>query len=107
MIGGVVLLLMAASYYLLPRITAKPLFSYKLVEHTYWWTSIGMVGFYSTLITFGIWEGNLMLAEEFERMQEVHTYYSKIIAVVATVMGMGFWIYFANVYMTFKRARGS
>jgi len=106
-IGGVVLLLMAVSYYLLPRITGKRLFSYKLVEHTFWWTSLGVTGFYSTLLFFGFWEGNLLLAENLERMQEVHGYYSKTIAVVATAMGMGFWIYFANVYMTFKRANKS
>ncbi len=103
-IGGVVLLLMAVSYYLLPRITGKRLFSYKLVEHTFWWTSLGITGFYSTLLFFGFWEGNLLLAENLERMQEVHSYYSKTIAIIATIMGMGFWIYFANVYMTFKRA---
>ncbi|MDH5377153.1 MAG: cbb3-type cytochrome c oxidase subunit I [Gammaproteobacteria bacterium] len=52
-VGGVVLLLMAATYYLFPRITNKPLWSYKLVEHTYWWTTIGMIGFYTTLLIFG------------------------------------------------------
>jgi len=106
-VGGVVLLLMAVSYYLMPRITGKRLFSYKLVEHTFWWTSLGITGFYSTLLFFGFWEGNLLLAENLERMQEVHTYYTKTIAIVATAMGMGFWIYFANVYMTFKQAAKS
>lgn len=104
-VGGVVVFLMAATYYLFPRITQKPLYSYKLVEHSFWWTSIGLIGFYSTLLVFGFWEGSLLLEGQTEQMHEVHTYYKRVIAIVATVMGMGFWIYFANVFITFKRAR--
>lgn len=102
-VGGVVLLLMAVTYYLFPRITGKTLFSYKLVEHTFWWTSIGLIGFYSTLLVFGFWEGELLLANDTVRMEEVHHYYGRTISIVATVMGMGFWIYFANVFMTYKK----
>ena len=107
LIGGVILMVMAASYYLIPRISGKSLYSYKLLDHTYYWTSIGLLGFYSTLMVFGVWEGNLLLADELERMEEVHSYYTVIIATVATVMGMGFWIYFANIFMTFKKVRKS
>lgn len=106
-VGGVVLLLMAATYYLMPRISGKALFSYKLVEHTYWWTSIGLIGFYSTLLIFGFWEGELLLTDNAARMEEVHHYYGRTISIVATVMGMGFWIYFANVFMTYKKVRSS
>jgi len=104
-IGGVIMIVFAASYYLMPRITQKPLWSYKLVEHTYWWTTIGMIGFYSTLLLFGFWEGELLLADKLEEMEEIHKIYGRTIAVVATIMGMGFWIYFANIYMTFKKVR--
>lgn len=104
-IGGVVLLLMAITYFLFPRITGKPLYSYKLVEHTFWWTSLGLAGFYSTLLIFGFWEGSLLLADRIEEMEQVHTYYGRIIAVVATGMGVGFWIYFANVFMTYRKVR--
>lgn len=104
-VGGVVVLLMAVSYYLFPRITDKPLWSYKLVEHTYWWTTLGLCGFYSTLLIFGFWEGNLLLSGETERISEVHSYYGRTIAIVATIMGMGFWVWFANVFMTYRNVR--
>ena len=104
-IGGVTLLLMATTYFLLPRISEKPLFSYKLVEHTFWWTSIGISGFYLTLLVFGIWEGSLLLEGKTAEMQEVHGIYRPVIAVVSTVMGMGFWLFFANVFMTYKNVR--
>jgi len=106
-IGGVVLMIMAASYFLLPRISGVKLYSYKLLEHTYWWTSIGMIGFYSTLMIFGVWEGELLLADDADAMAEVHGLYSKVIATVATIMGMGFWIYFANIYLTFRKIKKS
>jgi cbb3-type cytochrome oxidase subunit 1 len=104
-VGGVVILLMAATFYLFPRITGKSLYSYKMVEHTYWWTTIGLIGFYSTLLIFGFWEGSLLLESRTEEMHEVHTYYGRTIGIVATVMGMGFWIYFANVFLTFRKVR--
>lgn len=104
-VGGVVIFLMATTYYLFPRITGKPLYSYKLVEHTYWWTSLGLIGFYSTLLIFGFWEGELLLADRAAEMEQVHHYYGRTIAIVATVMGMGFWIYFANVFLTFNKVR--
>jgi len=103
LIGGVILLVMAVSYYLIPRITKQGLFSYRLLEHSFWWTAIGVIGFYSTLMTFGILEGNLLLAGENERMEEVHHIYSYTIAIVSTGMGIGFWVFFYNIFATFKR----
>jgi len=104
-VGGVVLLLMAVTYFLFPRITGKKLYSYRLVEHTFWWTSLGLIGFYSTLLFFGFWEGTLLLADQPEAMEAAHQYYGRTIAVVATAMGMGFWIYFANVFMTYQKVK--
>jgi len=101
-VGGVVLLCMAVTYYLLPRLSGKPLFSQRLVSHTFWWTTLGICGFYSTLMIFGVIEGNLLLQGETERMAEVHSIYTPIIAVVSTVMGIGFWVFFTNVLITAK-----
>lgn len=107
MIGGVVMLVFAASYYMMPRITQKPLWSYKLLEHTFWWTSIGVICFYCTLLFYGIWEGQLLLADNAQKMEQVHKYYSHTIAISATIMGMGFWVFFFNIFMTYKNARKS
>lgn len=100
-VGGVVLMLMGVSYYLIPKLTGKPVFSQRLVEHSFWWTTLGVCGFYSTLLFFGIWEGRLLLAGG--DIESAHVYYGPIISVVATVMGMGFWLYFANLFMTARR----
>lgn len=107
LIGGVVLLVMATTYYLFPRITGKPLYSYKLVEHTFWWTTLGLIAFYTTFMFFGIYEGMLMLDDSSRSSQEQFhaTYYPAMISTVANIMGMGFWIFFFNVFMTFRKAR--
>jgi len=106
-VGGVVILCMAVTYYLLPRLSGQPLFSQRLVNHTFWWTTLGISGFYSTLLLFGFIEGNLLLQGDSTGMAEVHQIYRPIIAVVSTVMGIGFWIFFTNVFMTAKTIYGS
>ncbi|NOY70957.1 MAG: cytochrome oxidase [Gammaproteobacteria bacterium] len=102
-IGGVVLLCMAVSYYLVPRLTGVKLYSTRLINYTFWFTALGITGFYSTLLGFGIVEGNLLLAGQTEQLEVVHSYYKPTIAIVSFIMGMGFWIFFANVFMTAKK----
>lgn len=99
-VGGVVLLCMAVTYYLLPRLSGQPLFSQRLVGHTFWWTTLGVCGFYCTLLGFGYIEGNLLLQDNSEGMMAVHRVYTPVIAVVSTVMGIGFWVFFTNVFIT-------
>ena len=38
-----------------------------------------------------------------ESMADVHRYYGPIISVVSSVMGIGFWVFFANLFLTVKR----
>lgn len=102
-VGGVVLLCMAVTYYMFVTITGRPIYSYRLVNHSFWWTTIGISCFYSSLLFFGILEGHYLLAHDSEAMERVHSVYGPTIAIVASVMGMGFWIFFANIFMTAKR----
>ncbi len=102
-IGGVVIFIMGASYYLLPKMSGVPIYSRRLVNHTFWWTSLGIAGFYSTLMIFGILEGQALLNDDLVLMDEIHSYYGRTIAIVSTGMGIGFWVYFANLFMTFRQ----
>ena len=103
LVGGVVLLCMAVIYHLLPKFSGHEIYSQRLVNHTFWWTTLGVCGFYSTLMTFGIIEGNLLLQGNLDGMAEVHSIYTPVIATVSTIMGMGFWIFFFNIFITAKR----
>lgn len=102
MVGGVILFAMGVTYYLLPVLSGKPLYSQRLVKHTFWWTALGVSCFYLTLMTFGIWEGYLMLNNP-DAVAAVHRYYPFAIGTAATVLGMGFWIYFANIFLTVRQ----
>ena len=104
-VGGVVIFIMGASYYLLPKMAGISLYSRRLVQHTYWWTTLGITGFYSTLMIFGVLEGNALLANPAnpQDVEAIHRYYGPVIAVVSTIMGVGFWVYFTNIFLTLKK----
>ncbi len=95
---------MGASYYLLPKMSGVSLYSQRLVEHTFWWTSLGIAGFYSTLMGFGIMEGRALL-EDPNLVDEIHRFYGPTIGAVSTIMGIGFWVYFANIFLTIRKIR--
>lgn len=101
LVGGVTILGMAVTYYLLPIITKRPLHSLKMAEHSFWWTTIGVSSFYTSLMIFGIWEGHLWLTDP-EAVPAVHRFYGPVISVAASVLAVGFWVYLANVWLTVK-----
>ena len=103
-VGGVVIFLMGASYYLLPKMSGVSLYSQRLVEHTFWWTTFGIAGFYSTLMGFGIMEGRALL-EDPNLVDDIHRFYGPTIGTVSTIMGIGFWVYFANIFLTLRKIR--
>jgi len=103
-VGGVVIFLMGASYYLLPKMSGVKLYSQRLVEHTFWWTTCGIAGFYSTLMIFGIMEGRALLDDP-DLVAGIHQYYGPTIGIVSTIMGIGFWVYFANIFLTVRKIR--
>jgi cytochrome c oxidase cbb3-type subunit 1 len=99
LVGGVVLLAMGVTFYLLPILTGKSIYSIKLVKHTFWWVCIGVYSFYIIQIVFGIWEGKLLLSNP-DEIAVVHRLYGPIMAVSGTTMAIGFCTYFANVVLT-------
>lgn len=99
LVGGVVILAMGTSYYLLPIFSGKPIYSLRLVNHSLWWTAIGQFYFYLTQIVFGIWEGNALLNDP-QKMPQIHHYYGPIVAGAGIVMATGFSIYLANIILS-------
>jgi hypothetical protein len=51
-------------------------------------------------MVFGYTEGSLLLQDNIAGMEKVHRVYKPVIAVVSTIMGIGFWIFFTNVFIT-------
>lgn len=98
LVGGVILLVMCVTFYLLPIFTGKKLYSNKLVSHTFWWVSIGVYSFYIIQLTFGIWEGTLLL--DHQDITHIHRFYGPVMAISGTTMLIGFCTYMANVLLT-------
>jgi cytochrome c oxidase cbb3-type subunit 1 len=101
LVGGVVLLAMGVTFYLLPILTGKSIYSVKLVKHTFWWVSIGVYSFYIIQMIFGIWEGRLLLSNA-QAISSVHRFYGPVMAVSGTTMAIGFSTFFANVVLTVR-----
>jgi len=99
LVGGVVLLAMCVTFYLLPIFTQKRIYSIKLVQHTFWWVSIGVYSFYIIQMTFGIWEG-LLLHSRPQDVPSVHHFYGPVMAISGTTMAIGFCTFLANVILT-------
>jgi cytochrome c oxidase cbb3-type subunit I len=64
-------------YYVLPRITGKPLYSRFLADFQYWMILIGVVGFTVVLTIVGLIQGNAWLNGEtvYRVLPEMHMYY--------------------------------
>jgi len=100
-VGGVVILAMGLSYYLFPTISGRPLYSMRLANYSFWWTAIGVCLFYITLLIFGTWEGLLLLHDP-AGVPAVQHYYAPVLSVASTVMGLGFWMFVANILLTVR-----
>jgi len=64
-------------YYILPKITGKPLYSRFLADLQYWLVLIGVTGFAVVLTTVGLIQGNAWLNGEtvYRVLPEIHIYY--------------------------------
>jgi len=105
LIGGVMMMAMAVTYYLLPKFTGSEIWSRKLENTSFWMTILGVSCFYGSLMIFGYWEGMLLLEEGATAIDDVHAIYVPIGAVSATIMGIGLWLFLANSAMTIIKAR--
>lgn len=99
LVGGVVMLVMGVTYYLLPILCNRKIYSLRLVEYSFWLMVLGVYGFYAVQMVFGIWEGYWMFHDT-AVWQAVHHWYGRWVAVAGTTMAAGFMAYFANVALT-------
>lgn len=103
LVGGVVILAMGTSYYLLPIFSGRAIYSLRLVDHSLWWTAIGQFYFYITLIVFGALEGNALLNSPHD-LPQIHHYYGPIIAGSGIMMATGFCIYLVNIILSLAKS---
>jgi cbb3-type cytochrome oxidase subunit 1 len=95
------------TYYLLPRIIQRPMYSKTLCNVSFWFTAIGVLGFYLALIPIGFAEGSLVhQGYTYEQAKDIVGFWHKFPeALTASSMGLGYWIYVTNVVLTIWQGR--
>lgn len=107
-VGGGTVLLTGITWYVLPRITNRPLFSASLATASLWLTVIGVFGFYIAWLVLGLVEGQMIRGgmDYLAAKDLVDGWHSIPTGITAGIMGMGYWTYVANVLLTVWAARG-
>jgi len=76
-LGFAAMIALGGLYFIIPRITGRPLYSKMLADLQYWLILIGVVGFTVVLTTVGLIQGNAWLNGEtvYRVLPEIHLYY--------------------------------
>lgn len=95
------------TYYILPRVLQRPLYSKTLCNVGFWLTACGVMGFYCALLPIGLAEGSLVhQGYTYQQAKDIVGFWHKFPeAVTASFMGVGYWIYVTNVVMTIWQSR--
>ena len=104
-VGAGTIILTGLIYYVLPRVTRVPLFSKALTNFSFWATLIGVFGFYCAMLVIGTYEG--MMVHAGWGYDDARAYMGALhkapMAVTAATMGLGYWTFVTNVYVTVSR----
>jgi hypothetical protein len=106
-VGGGTLLATGLTWYALPRIVARPLASAGLAQAAFWLTAAGLLVFYLALVGNGVAIGRLVQHGWDYRVAKSHMgkWYKVPVGVGAGVMGLGYWCFAVNVFLTVFQAR--
>ena len=106
-VGGGTLISTGLCWYVLPRIVRRPLVSPGLAQGAFWFTAVGLLVFYVALIANGIAMGRLVSNGWDYEAAKLHMgkAYRVPVGIGAGVMGLGYWCFAANVFLTVFQAR--
>src|SRR2546423_10394668 len=106
-VGGGTLLATGLVWYVLPRITGRPLTSEGLAQYAFWFTVVGLVVFYVSLVGNGIAMSHLVEHGWSYPDAKAHLgkWYKVPTGIGAGVMGLGYWCFAANVGLTVFQSR--
>jgi cytochrome c oxidase cbb3-type subunit 1/cytochrome c oxidase cbb3-type subunit I/II len=88
-------------YYVLPKITGRPLYSRFLADLQYWLVLLGVIGFTVVLTIVGLIQGNAWLNGEtiYRVLPEIHMYYVLRVSIGFLIMS-GAYIGLYNIFRT-------
>ena len=108
LVGGVTMGMMGLFYYVLPRLLGRPIYSRVLANTSFWFSALGVGIFYSSLVILGLIEGNMVHAgmTYAQALTAVGPLHHVMIITGAILMGLGYWTYITNIFLTVFRKRG-
>jgi cbb3-type cytochrome oxidase subunit 1 len=106
-VGGGTLISTGLCWYVLPRIVGRPLASPGLAQGAFWFTAAGLLIFYVALVANGIAIGRLVDSGWTYEAAKLHMgkAYRVPVGIGAGIMGIGYWCFAANVFLTIFQAR--
>ncbi len=106
-VGGGTLIATGLCWYVLPRIVGRPLASEGLGQCAFWFTAAGLLIFYVAFVGNGIAIGRLVAhGSDYEAAKaSMGKWYKVPVGIGAGVMGLGYWCFAANVFLTVFQAR--
>jgi hypothetical protein len=106
-VGGGTLIATGLCWYVLPRIVGRPLASEALAQCAFWFTAAGLLVFYVAFVGNGIAIGRLVAhGSDYEAAKaSMGKWYKVPVGIGAGVMGLGYWCFAANVFLTVFHAR--
>jgi cytochrome c oxidase cbb3-type subunit 1 len=95
-------------YFILPRVTGRPIYSTRLADIQYWLVLLGMAGFFGVLTAAGLIQGNGWLNGEtvYRLLPQIHVYMVWRAAIGVLLVG-GAVIGLVNIFMSLRPARAS
>ena len=108
LVGGVTMGMMGLFYYVIPKVLGRGVYSPALSGASFWLSTVGVLGFFISLVALGIVEGNMVHAgmTYSEALAVVGSVHHVLIITTAFLMGFGYWAFIVNVLMTVMRKRG-
>jgi hypothetical protein len=106
-VGGGTLIATGLCWYALPRIVGRPLASEALAQCAFWFTAAGLLVFYVAFVGNGIAIGRLVEhGWDYQAAKaSMGKWYKVPVGIGAGVMGIGYWCFAANVFLTVFHAR--
>ncbi len=106
-VGGGTLIATGVCWYALPRIVGRPLASNGLAQCAFWFTAVGLLIFYVAFVGNGIATGRLVARGWDYQAAKAHmgNWYRVPVGMGAGVMGVGYWCFAGNVFLTAFQAR--
>ncbi len=107
LVGGVTMGMMGLFYFVIPRLIKRPIYSRVLAATSFWLSTIGVIGFFSSLVVLGIIEGNMIHAgmSYGQVLQAVGPIHHILLITTAFLMGFGYWAFITNVLLTVFKKR--